>query len=315
MRIFIAGATGVIGRRVIPHLVKAGHQVTGAARTPGNRTAIERMGAASASVDLFAPATLTGALRGQETVINLATHVPPSSRVFLPGAWRETDRIRRVGAANLMQAALSGGAKRFIQESFAPVYPDRGEEWIDERMPIRPVRYNRTVLDAEAAAERFTASGRTGIALRFAFLYGADSDYTRDTIRLVRKGWAPSLGRPEGFISSVSHDDAAEAVVAAVGAGTGVYNVVDDEPMRRRAFFGSLAEALGVPAPRLPPAWLTRVTGSLGELMGRSLRISNRKLRTETGWAPRYPSMREGWGAVVNELAQAARSSSDVGAV
>jgi nucleoside-diphosphate-sugar epimerase len=315
MRIFVAGATGVIGRRVIPRLVTAGHQVTGAARTPENRTALERMGAASASVDLFAPATLTSALRGQEAVINLATHVPPSSRAFLPGAWRETDRIRRVGAANLMEAALAGGAKRFIQESFAPIYPDRGEEWIDESAPVRPARYNRGVIDAEAAAERFTASGRTGIALRFAFLYGADSDYTRDAIRLVRKGWAPTLGRPEGFISSVSHDDAAEAVVAAMVAGAGVYNAVDDEPMRRRTFFGTLAEALGVPAPRLPPSWLARVTGSLGELMGRSQRISNRKLRTESGWAPRYPSMREGWGAVVNELTQAAKPSSDAGAV
>ena len=305
MRIFVAGATGVIGRRVIPRLMDAGHQVTGAARRLVNQATLERMGAASASVDLFTPATLANAVRGHETVVNLATHVPPSSRAFLPGAWRETDRIRRIGAANLMQAALAGGARRFIQESFAPVYPDRGEEWIDERAPLRPGRYNRGVINAESAAEHFTQSGGTGIVLRFAYLYGADSDYTRDAIRLVRKGWAPTLGSAEGFISSVSHDDAAEAVVAALTAGAGVYNVADDEPLRRRAFSDSLAEVLGVRPPRLLPAWLTRVTGSLGELLGRSQRISNRKLRAECGWSPKYPSVREGWRAVVRELSQA----------
>jgi nucleoside-diphosphate-sugar epimerase len=311
MRIFVAGATGVIGRRVVPHLVDAGHQVTGAARTPANQATLDRMGAASARVDLFTPATLTEAVRGHDTVVNLATHVPPSSRAFLPGAWRETDRIRRVGAANLMQAALATGAIRFIQESFAPIYPDRGEEWIDERAPVRPGRYNRGVIDAEAATERFTRSGGTGIALRFAFLYGADSDFTRDAIRLVRKGWAPTLGRPEGFISSVSHDDAAAAVVAALAAGAGTYNVVDDEPMRRRAFSDTLAEVLEVASPKLLPAWLAYVTGSLGDVLGRSQRISNRKLRAECGWFPRYPSMREGWRAVARELNQAAKSPSD----
>jgi nucleoside-diphosphate-sugar epimerase len=86
-----------------------------------------------------------------------------------------------------MRAALAGGARRFIQESFAPIYPDQGEEWIDERAPFRPARYNRGVIDAEVAAEHFTRSGGTGIVLRFAYLYGPDSDYTRDAIRLVRR--------------------------------------------------------------------------------------------------------------------------------
>src|SRR6266508_1170416 len=133
--------------------------------------------------------TASCAVPGHEAVVNLATHIPPGSRAFLPGAWRENDRIRRVGAANLVEAALAGSAKRFIQESFAPIYPDRGDAWIDERVPARPVRYNRSVIDAEAAAERFTRSGGAGIVLRFAYFYGADSDFTRDAVRLVRKGW------------------------------------------------------------------------------------------------------------------------------
>src|SRR5215510_10234889 len=112
-------------------------------------------------------------------------------------------------------------------------------------------------------------------------------------------GWAPIPGTADSYISSASHDDAATAVVAALDTRAGIYNVVDDEPMRHREFVGSLAGVLGVPPPRLPPSWMKYLFGSLGEMMARSLRISNRKLREECGWAPKYPSMREGWRAVV----------------
>ena len=311
MKIFIAGATGVVGRRVVPRLVAAGHQVTAVARTPEKGRWLSQQGANPVGVDLFDAAAVRGAVAGHEVVINLATSIPPSSRAFLPGAWRENDRTRRVASRNLVDAAIAGGATRFIQESFAPIYADRGDEWIDERAPVRPARYNRSVLDAEAAAERFTGGGgggRTGVVLRFALFYGPDSGFTLDTIRYVRKGWAPALGAPTGFVSSVSHDDAAAAVVAALDARAGVYNVVDDEPMRRRDYYDSLAATLGVAPPRFPPAWLARVTGSLGELLARSQRISNRKLKDECNWRPMIPSVRDGWVAIARQLGGRERS-------
>jgi nucleoside-diphosphate-sugar epimerase len=307
MRIFVTGATGVIGRRVVPLLVSAGHRVTAMGRSPEKRAALERMGAFPSDVDLFDAAAVHAAVAGHDAVCNLATHIPPSSRLFLPGAWRETDRIRSVASGYLVDAALAAGAERFVQESFAGIYDGRGDEWIDEGSPIRPARYNRSVVDAERAVERFSGGGGSGVALRFAGFYGPDSAQTRDMIKFVRKGWAPLPGSPEAFFSSVSHDDAATAVVAALSARPGIYNVVDDESLRRRDFFDSLAETLGVKPPRLPPAWIGRLLGSLGETMIRSLRISNRKLREETGWAPKFPSVREGWRAVVEELSVAAR--------
>jgi nucleoside-diphosphate-sugar epimerase len=209
-------------------------------------------------------------------------------------------------SALLVDAAIAAGAERYIQESFAPIYRDCGSQWIDERAPVQPARYNRTAIDAEQAAERFTRSGRTGVVLRFAAFYGPDSEQTRDLITFVRRGWAPIPGSPDSYFSSVAHDDAATAVVAALGVRAGVYNVADDEPLRRREFFDSLAAALGVAPPRLPPTWLVPLFGSLGETLARSLRISNRKLRGESGWAPRYPSVREGWRAVVAALHEAA---------
>jgi nucleoside-diphosphate-sugar epimerase len=302
MKIFIAGATGVIGRRVIPQLLAAGHQVTAIARSAAAQAALRQMDAGWATASLFDPDALKAAIRTHDTVINLATHVPPSSRALFPGAWRETGRIRRQGSANLMAASRTAGAARFIQESFAPIYEDGGDDWLDEHSPVRAARYNSTTLDAERSAEEFTAGGGTGIALRFAYFYGPDSDFTRDTIRYARKGWAATFGHPGAYLSSVSHDDAATAVVAALGIGAGIYNVVDDEPLRRREYFAALADILGVPAPKLPPLWMARVTGSVGETMARSLRISNRKLRDTSGWAPRFPSVREGYRAVVAQL-------------
>ncbi len=296
--IFVSGATGVIGTRVVPRLLAAGHRVTGLARSPDKRAALTRIGAEAAASSLFDAASLRTAVAGHEVVVNLATHIPASSRAFLPGAWRENDAIRRTGSANVALAALAAGAGRLIQESFAPIYEPRGDEWIDETASVRPARYNRTSLDAEASVERFTRRGGAGIALRFGWFYGADSDFTRDTIRFARKGWAATFGSADDFISSVSHDDAAEAVIAALGIRAGIYNVVDDEPMRRREYFDALAAVLGVAPPRLAPAWFSLLAGSVGETVARSQRISNRKLRSECGWAPRYPSIREGFRAL-----------------
>lgn len=307
MRIFIAGATGVVGRRVVPALVDAAHQVTAVARSPERRAQLETRGAHAITVSLFDPESLARAVRGHDVVINLATHIPPMSRLFLPGAWRENDRVRRQGVSNLVGAAIAAGAGRFIQESFAPIYPDRGAEWVDESTPLSPVRYNRSVIDAEASAARFTSGGRAAVVLRFAGFYGPDADQLVDMMRYVRKGRSPLPGSEDAYISSVSHDDAAAAVVAALDAPAGVYNVTDDDPVAHRVYVGVIAGALGVPVPAPLPRWMQMLMGSLGEMAGRSERISNRRLREATGWAPALPSVREGIPPCVEaiELARA----------
>ena len=162
-------------------------------------------------------------------------------------------------------------------------------------------------MDAEAAAQHFTDAGGCGVVLRFAAFYGADALQVRDLIRWVRKGWAPLPGPPEAYISSISHDDAAAAVIAVLGAPAGVYNVADDEPVTHRAYVNSLAAALGVRSPRLPPTWLASMTGSVAQALTRSLRISNRKLRQECGWAPRLHTVRDGWPEVVKVLGEEVR--------
>ena len=121
-------------------------------------------------------------------------------------------------------------------------------------------------------------------------------------IDALRKGWAALPGDPDAYISSASHDDAAAAVAAALDAPAGAYNVSDDEPVTRRVFFGALAERLDLAAPRFMPRWVTPLFGSVGQVMSRSQRIANRKLRETTGWSPRYPSVREGFAATLAEM-------------
>jgi nucleoside-diphosphate-sugar epimerase len=303
MQVFVTGATGVIGRRVVPLLVAEGYRVSAMVHAPEKADALAKAGARAVTADFFSVESLRKALAGHDAVINLATHLPAGLRMFLPGAWTENDRIRREGSANLVRAAMAEGVQRIIQESFAPVYPDRGDQWIDEEVPIAPVRYNRTVADAEASAQHFASRGGTGTILRFGAFYGPDAWQTRDLIGYVRRGFAPMPGPAQAYLSSVAHDDAASAVVAALRAQSGPYNVVDDEPVRHRAYVDELALRLGVAPPRLPPSWLTFLFGSAGKLLARSQRISNRKLRDECGWSPRYRSVHEGFDAVVRVAA------------
>lgn len=299
MRIFITGATGVIGVRVVPSLMALGHEITAVARTREKREALARLGVHPTEVDLFDPEAVRRAIAGHEVIYNLATAVPAGMRAFVPGAWREMDRVRREISANLVGGALAGDSVRvLIQESFAPIYADAGDRWIDESAPVRAARYNRSVVDAEAQAARFTREGRVGIALRFGLFYGAGDALTLQLVDSIRRGWFPLFGQPDGYWSWIAHDDAAAAVIAALGVPAGTYNAVEAEPLRRRELADGIAHLLGVRAPRFLPSWTWRLAGSMGETLARSLRVSSEKLRRISGWTPRYPTMLAGLGAL-----------------
>ncbi len=306
--VFVTGATGVVGRRIVPLLGARGDRVTAIGRSPEKRAWLESLGARAVSAALFDAGDLRRVLAesGADTVLNLATHMPSSAfRMMLPWSWKENDRVRREGSAALVDAALATGVGRFVQESFAPIYEDAGEAWIDEECPVRPAPYNRTVLDAEHSASRFAGGGGVGVTLRFAGFYGPDP-MLRTMTSLARRGWAPLPGPAGAYWSSISHDDAAAAAVAALELPTGTYNVCDDEPLTRLEFAAAVARAVGAPAPRMMPAWMTRLGGSSVELLSRSQRMSNAKLRSASGWAPRWRSAREGIPAAVAALGSTA---------
>lgn len=303
LRIFVAGGTGVIGRRVVPALVGAGHHVTAASRSHEGRARLAAQGAEAVAMNMLDEQDVCRAVGKQDVVINLATHMPSSTtKMLLPSSWRENDHVRRVGSNNIVVAARSGGADCVIQESYAGIYEEGGDKWIDEKWAVRPARYNRTVLDAESSAAQFTKLGGRGVVLRFANFYGPDGFATRELFGMVRKGVNPLVGPPEAYFSSVSHDDAASAVVEALHAPAGIYNVGDDEPLKRSEWIASLAKALGVGTPRPIPWWLAKLGGSTSELLSRSQRLSNKKLREVTDWRPAAPCVRDAWGAVMREM-------------
>lgn len=305
MRIFIAGATGVLGRRVVPQLVERGYEVTAVGRTQEKRERLEAWGAHPVELDLFDSAAVLRAVSdaGADAIVNLATAVPPAGfGMLLPWSWREMDRVRRVVSSNLAEAALTTDhVLRVVQESFAPIYADGGDEWLDEAADVRPARYNRAALEAEAQAQRLTAAGRTGVVLRFAYMYGPHDPVTEQLVDGIRRGWFPLFGAPDAYGSWIHHDDAAAAVLAALELPAAVYNVVEDEPSRRREVADAVAEALGVRPPRFMPVWTVLLGGSVARTLGRSLRISNRRLRETSDWAPRFPTTMDGLKAVIAE--------------
>ena len=298
MRVFVAGASGVLGRRVVPLLVAAGHDVSALARSDGRAALLGGLGATPVRAEVFDPDAMVRAVAGHEVVCNLATHIPATKSMAMPGAWAENDRIRSEGSRNLVDGALAAGAARYVQESIAFLYRDGGEGWLDESSPIDPIANLRSAPVAEANAARFSASGATGVILRFAAFYGPDSNATLDMIRLARRRIALGAG-PDAYMSSITTDDAAAAVVSSLAAPAGLYNVGDDEPVTRRDFFAALAGALGVGPSRIAPAGLARLGGSKASVLVRSQRVSNGAFVEATGWKPAQRSVREGWPVVV----------------
>jgi nucleoside-diphosphate-sugar epimerase len=301
-RIFVTGATGVVGTYALPLLVSHGHDVTAVGRSPEKRARLQALGVRPIELDTFDVAATRGALDGITTVINLATHMPSSSfQMMLRWKWRENDLLRREGSAALVQAALAAGVQRFIQESFAPIYEDGGDEWIDESWPLRPAPYNRTTLDAERSAAHFTEKGCIGISARFAGFYGPDA-MMREVMSVVKQGYSPLPGAPSAYWSSVAHEDAASAVVALIGAPAGAYNVSDDEPLTRAEYGAAVAHAIGAKPPKPMPRIFAALGGKTMELLSRSQRVTNAKLKATTGWSPKWPSAREGVPAAIEQL-------------
>jgi len=299
MKVFVAGATGVVGRPAVRQLVADGHAVTAVARSPEKAALLRSLGASPVSVDLFDATAVRAAVVGHDAVMNLATHIPSLAKMALSSSWEENDRIRREVSRNLVDAALAAGARHYVQESIAFIYPDTGDAWHTEDDPVDVVPYVASTLDAEGQAQRFTDAGGVGVVLRFGFFQAPESEQTQAAVRLARQaGTAMLMGRADGYMSLIHADDAGAAAAAALRAPAGIYNIVEDEPMTRRDSAAALASAVGRRRLRMPPAALAKAGGSRASLLARSQRISNARFKSATGWSPRYPSARETWAAI-----------------
>jgi nucleoside-diphosphate-sugar epimerase len=301
LRVFVTGATGLIGRRAVIGLVGGGHAVTGLARSEAKAHRLRQAGAAAVRADLFDPEGLAAAMAGHDAVVNLATHIPSVRRAMRRRAWAENDRIRRVGSTAVVDAALTAGVAVVVQESLAFSYVDGGERWLDESTPLVENDLTSALIVAEANTRRFTEAGGRGIVLRFGRFYSADSGYLQAQLRAARWGLSTEIGAPDGYQPLVEADDAAVAVVAALAAPAGPYNVVDDDPLTRCEIDEVFAGVAGRTRVRRAD-WFARRSPMAAATLFRSNRASNRRFVGATGWRPRFADARIGIPAVAEAL-------------
>src|SRR6266699_5210385 len=301
MQIFITGATGVLGKAVFPGLLADGHVVYALSRSETNTQVLQRLGAKPVPADLFDAQALVQALAGcrAEAILHLATSIPPTTQIGRPKAWQETHRLRREGTQALVEAALAAGTVRtFVYPSYAFVYPASGDRWIDaETTPIQPAPNLSSTLDAEAAVDRFAGNERRGISLRMGSFYGPEPS-SWQLLRYARRGIAALPGALDAYLPQILVPDAASALVAALTqpVPSGVYDIVDDEPLTRGEVFVAMAQAVGRKHLWQPPAVLMRmVTGVVYDIISRSLRVSNCRFKAVSSWQPLVPDAQVGW--------------------
>jgi 2-alkyl-3-oxoalkanoate reductase len=306
MRVFVAGASGAIGRPLVRQLLAAGHEVTGMTRREENAAAICAAGAKAVVCDVFDAAALEGAVReaAPEVVIHELTSLPPRLDAKDKEALAPTNRLRVEGTRNLIGAAKAAGARRLIAESVAFFYVPDGDWVKDEDAPAfgdAPGPFgeaSKALTDLERQVTE--AEGLEGVVLRYGWLYGPGTYYDREGSQTedFHKRRMPIVGDGRGTFSFIHVEDAASATVAAVERGDpGAYNVVDDEPAPMSEWVPVFAEAVGAKKPRRVPVWLARlIAGSAVVGMATGQRgASNARAKRELGWQPRYASWRQGF--------------------
>ena len=304
MRVFVAGATGVLGRRLVANLSNRGHDVLGLSRRPENDATVRQAGGHPRRGDLFNVDSLVSAAEGSEVVVRAATAIPPGVR-FRRKDWLPNDRIRTEGTRALLAACGRIHARAYVQEGIVWVAaPEDGSSFDEEARPI-PRLWFGTAEEAERMAQ--AAGERSHLAtstVRFGTFYCADASQTRYIGERLVRGKVPIVGPGENFWSCTHVDDAAEAMAAVIDAqGSGIFHAVDDQPVTLANYFETFAEALRAPKPKHVSRWLGRL--ALGretlEFLTLSTRTSAARLRRELGWVPRYPTVRDGFRQIVDE--------------
>src|SRR5438128_1823973 len=311
MPVFVAGATGAIGTRLVPKLVDRGHEVIGTSRSIDRAQRLHALGAEPVALDLLDARAVREAVLGtkpdaivhQATALSGLTDFKNFDRTFA-----QTNRLRTEGTDALLAAAREAGVGRFVAQSFAGwLYAREGGPVKTEEDPLdpTPVPAMRETFAAIRHLEQAVV-GAGGLVLRYGGFYGSPEDAQ---LELVRKRRFPIVGDGGGIWSFVHLEDAAAATVLALERGApGIYNVVDDEPAPVREWLPALAAAIGAKPPRRVPRWLARLAaGESGVVLMTEIRgASNAKAQRELGWRLRYPSWREGFAASYSRASAAA---------
>ena len=310
MRVFVAGATGAIGKQLVPRLVAAGHDVHGMTRSESKQAMLSELGARPVVADALDPDQVAEAVgrAKPDVIVHQLTAIPATLDLrHFDRDFALTNRLRTEGTDHLLSAGQAVGVRRFVAQSIgAWAYARTGGPIKSEEDPFdpTPAREMRKTLDAIRYLEQAVLGARwtDGIVLRYGAFYGPGTSLApgAEQVELVRKGKFPLVGDAGGVWSFIHVADAAEATVAAVEHGSrGVYNVVDDDPAPVAEWLPALAQELGAKRPRRVPQLVGRLfAGEVGVVMMTDTRgASNAKAKRELEWRPAHSSWREGFAA------------------
>jgi nucleoside-diphosphate-sugar epimerase len=308
MRVFVAGATGVIGRELVPRLVEAGHEVHGMTRTESKQAMLHQLGAVPVVADALdrdQVAEAVGRVR-PEVIVHQLTAIGALNTRHFDRSFALTNRLRTEGTDHLLSAGQAVGARRFVAQSYFAAYARSGGPVKTEEDPFdpSPPREMRETLAAIRHLETAVLGARwtEGIVLRYGGFYGPGTSIGPggEQWEMIRERKMPLVGDGGGVWSFIHIADAAEATVAAVEHGNrGIYNVVDDEPAPVAEWLPALAQTLGAKKPVHVPRFVGRLfAGEAGAAMMTELRgASNAKAKRELEWRPGQPSWRQGFAA------------------
>lgn len=302
MRVFVAGATGAVGRPLVRQLVAAGHQVTAATRSEAKFDLLWKLGADPVAVDALDAAAVGEAVAKAEpdVIVHQLTSLTGASDLkHFDRTFAGTNALRTTGTDNLLAAARAADVRRFVVQSYTGWNNERaGGPVKTELDPLdpNPPKQQRESMAAIHYLERAVLDAPLdGVVLRYGYFYGPGA--SDEMVALIRKRAMPIAGDGGAVWSMIHVDDAASATVAALERGQGIYNVVDDDPAPVRDILTELAEAVGAKPPRHVPVWLARLAaGEVGVSLLTQVRgASNAKAKRELEWAPRWASWRDGF--------------------
>jgi nucleoside-diphosphate-sugar epimerase len=305
MRVFVAGATGVIGRRLLPALRTAGHEPIAMTRSPDKAAALSAQGVEAVVCDAYDAEGLARAVAHAQPdqIVHALTDLPEeiNMRRFERDV-QSTGRLRREGTRNLLAAARAAGVQRILAESIAFIYAPEGGRVKDEDAPLATATLPSAAEPIADLERQVLEAG--GIVLRYGQLYGPGTGFAKDGAWAtnLRRRRLPIVGAGSGMFSFLHVDDAASATVAALGRdGPATYNVVDDDPAPVREWVPVYARAVQAPTPWRAPAWVGRLAaGPIAVEMMNELRgASNARIKRELDWQPKYASWREGFQSVL----------------
>jgi 2-alkyl-3-oxoalkanoate reductase len=303
MKVFVAGASGAIGTRLVPQLIDRGHEVIGTATSPERAKRVSALGAEAIVLDLLDPRAVRQAVLAAmpDAIVHEATALANLSDFkHFDRSFAQTNRLRTEGTDALLAAGREAGVGQFVAQSYASArYVREGGpvKTEDDPLDTNPPEAARESWDAMAYLDRVVTEAG-GIILRYGVFYGEPNDKLVETIR--KRIW-PVVGKGGGVSSFIHLDDAAAATVLALEReGPAIYNIVDDEPAPAREWLPEVAKIVGAKPPRRFPAWLARLfAGEAVVMMATESRgASNAKAKRELGWTLRYPSWRQGFAAL-----------------